>query len=54
MDVLEHTFSWRMMLQKRSLIEYFYVTDPNIDRTYQVSPLDFIEKRSGDEDGLAA
>jgi hypothetical protein len=40
----EHAFSWRMMLQKYALTEYFYVTDPNIDRTYQVGPLDFIDE----------
>ena len=42
---LDHRFSWRMMLVKRSAISYFYVTDPNSGRTRQVIPQQFLSPR---------
>ena len=38
----EHRFCWRMMLQDQSVRGYFYVTDPNIDKTFQVHPRQFL------------
>jgi vitamin K-dependent gamma-carboxylase len=42
---LEHHFSWQMMLRLLSMRDYFYVTDPNIGRTLQVSPREYLSKR---------
>jgi vitamin K-dependent gamma-carboxylase len=42
---MEHRFSWQMMLRLCSAREYFYVTDPNVDRTVQVSPLRYLSQR---------
>jgi len=39
---MQHRFCWRMMLQKQSIQGYFYVTDPNADRTNRVAPSDFL------------
>jgi vitamin K-dependent gamma-carboxylase len=39
---MQHRFCWRMMLQKQSIRGYFYVTDPNTDRTNRVAPPDFL------------
>jgi hypothetical protein len=39
---MQHRFCWRMMLQKQSIQGYFYVTDPNTDRTNRVAPQDFL------------
>ena len=39
---MQHRFCWRMMLQKQSIRGYFYVTDPNTDRTNRVAPQDFL------------
>jgi vitamin K-dependent gamma-carboxylase len=39
----EHRFSWRMMLQRRAVRAYFYVTDPNSGETLQVNPPDVID-----------
>jgi vitamin K-dependent gamma-carboxylase len=41
----EHRFSWRMMLLDRYTMVFFYVTDPNIDKTYQVSPLEYLTEK---------
>ncbi len=41
----EHRFSWRMMLLDRYTRGFFYVTDPNIDKSYQVSPLDYLAQK---------
>jgi vitamin K-dependent gamma-carboxylase len=38
----EHRFSWRMMLVGKWERAYFYVTDPNTGRTYQVMPNDYL------------
>lgn len=40
----EHLFTWRMMLMNRYTRAFFYVTDPNIDKTYQVSPFEYLTK----------
>ena len=42
---MEHAFSWRMMLLKYNSIVYFYVTDPNIGKTYRVNPRQFLNMR---------
>jgi vitamin K-dependent gamma-carboxylase len=42
---LEHRFSWQMMLRLQSAREYFYVTDPNVGRTVQVSPREYLSQR---------
>ena len=47
----EHRFSWRMMIQSRQVRAYFYVTDPNIDRTVQVDPLEYLEAWQVDKMG---
>jgi vitamin K-dependent gamma-carboxylase len=39
---MQHRFCWRMMLRKQSVQGYFYVTDPNVDRTNRVAPQDFL------------
>jgi vitamin K-dependent gamma-carboxylase len=39
---MQHRFCWRMMLQKQSIQGYFYVTDPNNNRTNRVAPSDFL------------
>lgn len=39
----EHRFSWRMMIQRRQVRAYFYVTDPNSDNTTQVEAHDYLE-----------
>jgi vitamin K-dependent gamma-carboxylase len=39
---LEHRFSWQMVLRLETTRAYFYVTDPNIGRTMQVSPNAFL------------
>jgi vitamin K-dependent gamma-carboxylase-like protein len=39
---LEHRFSWQMMLRLQTTHAYFYVTDPNIDKTIQVSANEFL------------
>ncbi len=39
---MQHRFCWRMMLQRQSIRGYFYVTDPNSDRTNRVAPSDFL------------
>jgi hypothetical protein len=44
---MQHRFSWRMMLRYQSIQGYFYVTDPNIDTTYRVSPLQFLTPSQG-------
>lgn len=41
----EHRFSWRMMLLDRYTLAFFYVTDPNIDKTYQVSSLEYLTEK---------
>jgi len=41
----EHRFSWRMMLLDRYTLAFFYVTDPNTDKTYQVSPLEYLTEK---------
>ena len=39
----EHRFSWRMMIQRRQVRAYFYVTDPNSGDTTQVEARDYLE-----------
>jgi hypothetical protein len=41
----EHRFSWRMMLRDRYTLAFFYVTDPNINKTYQVSPRQYLTRK---------
>jgi vitamin K-dependent gamma-carboxylase len=41
----EHRFSWRMMLLDRYTRGFFYVTDPNTRKTYQVSSLDYLTQK---------
>jgi vitamin K-dependent gamma-carboxylase-like protein len=41
-SLMEHRFCWRMMLRSQSIQGNFYVTDPNIDRTYRVAPPEFL------------
>ncbi len=41
----EHRFSWRMMLLDRYTRGFFYVTDPNTGKTYQVSSLDYLTQK---------
>lgn len=40
--LMEHRFCWRMMLRDPSVAGFFYVTDPNIGRTFQVNPAKFL------------
>jgi vitamin K-dependent gamma-carboxylase len=41
---LEHRFSWRMMLESHWVRAYFYVTDPNVGRTYEaIEPRRFLD-----------
>lgn len=40
--LMEHRFCWRMMLRDQFVQGYFYVTDPNVDRTTQMSPARFL------------
>ena len=40
--LMEHRFCWRMMLRDSSVHGFFYVTDPNINRTSQVNPGKFL------------
>lgn len=42
---LDHRFSWRMMLVNRRAHSYFYVTDPNNGRTFQVRTEQFLSLR---------
>ena len=42
--LLEHRFCWRMMLRDQSIQGFFYVTDPNIGRTFQVNPGKFLTR----------
>jgi vitamin K-dependent gamma-carboxylase len=39
---MQHRFCWRMMLRRQSMEGYFYVTDPNTERTNRVSPKDIL------------
>ena len=39
----EHRFSWQMMLRIDAMASYFYVTDPNTDRTSQLRPKDYLD-----------
>jgi vitamin K-dependent gamma-carboxylase len=41
-SLMEHRFCWRMMLRSQVIQGNFYVTDPNIDRTYRVNPASFL------------
>lgn len=41
-SLMEHRFCWRMMLRSQVIQGSFYVTDPNIDRTYRVNPASFL------------
>jgi vitamin K-dependent gamma-carboxylase len=41
----DHLFSWRMMVVKQEAGGFFYVTDPNIDQTFQVNPRQFLTTR---------
>jgi hypothetical protein len=41
----EHRFSWRMMLVRHYSVAYFYVTDPNNNRTFRVAPGQFLNSR---------
>ena len=43
--LIDHRFSWRMMLVNRKARSYFYVTDPNNGRTQQVRPEQFLNWR---------
>jgi hypothetical protein len=42
---MEHRFSWRMMLVRHESNAFFYVTDTNNGRTYQVTPEEFLNSR---------
>src|SRR5205807_7521148 len=44
---MQHRFCWRMMLQSQSVQGYFYVTDPNIDATNRVNPLEILTRSQG-------
>jgi len=41
-SLMEHRFCWRMMLRSQAIQGSFYVTDPNIDKTYRVNPTSFL------------
>jgi vitamin K-dependent gamma-carboxylase len=41
-SLMEHRFCWRMMLRSQVIQGSFYVTDPNIDKTYRVNPARFL------------
>ncbi len=44
-----HRFSWRMMLTQVHTQAYFYVTDPNVDRTLQVKPWQHLSELQADK-----
>jgi hypothetical protein len=44
-----HRFSWRMMLTQVHTQAYFYVTDPNVDRTLQVKPWQHLSQLQADK-----
>jgi vitamin K-dependent gamma-carboxylase len=39
----EHRFSWRMLIQTELVRPYFYVTDPNSGKTFQVKPQEYLD-----------
>jgi vitamin K-dependent gamma-carboxylase len=39
---MQHRFRWRMMLKRQSIQGYFYVTDPNTERTDRFALTDFL------------
>ena len=44
-----HRFSWRMMLTQVHTQAYFYVTDPNVDRAFQVKPWQHLSELQADK-----
>ena len=40
---MEHRFSWQMMLERDVTQTFFYVTDPNTGREFQVRPREYLD-----------
>ena len=40
---MEHRFSWQMMLERHVTQTFFYVTDPNTGREFQVRPREYLD-----------